>query len=191
MEEDLRRQVEEIRNEILKLKRQVSSQLGDAAGAEPALTGKAETRGLVLDVGDWIEDILDAVKAGVRGEISRSIFIGLPGVQSGKAAPKRIGGEGEPSPQQIASVMSALGSEHRVMVLMGLSQGGKYAGELEQELKEISPSTLSGHLRKLVDAGLISQDSARRRYLITIPGRFALGMAVRTARLLQQGDRET
>ncbi|GAI57596.1 unnamed protein product [marine sediment metagenome] len=48
-------------------------------------------------------------------------------------------------------------------------------------MPEISASTLSSHLDVLQEAGLITQERRRGRYLITIPGRLAVKMAYQIA----------
>jgi len=73
--------------------------------------------------------------------------------------------------------MSALGNEHRIKILKELTWGGLYASDLQDVLKEISPSTLSSHLDVLQEAGLIVQERRRGRYLITMSGRLAIKMA--------------
>jgi DNA-binding transcriptional ArsR family regulator len=83
--------------------------------------------------------------------------------------------------------MSALSSEHRIRILTELLYGGRYAGELEAVLKDISPSTISNHLKILQESGLIIQEGDRGRYLITLPGRIALKMATRLGRFLEHG----
>ena len=71
----------------------------------------------------------------------------------------------------------ALGNEHRIKVLKELTWGGLYVSDLQDTLKEISPSTLSSHLDVLQEAGLIVQEKRRGRYLITMSGRLAIKMA--------------
>jgi DNA-binding transcriptional ArsR family regulator len=87
--------------------------------------------------------------------------------------------------KKTASIMSALGNEYRLKILDELSSGGMYASELQEALKDISPSTLSSHLDTLEEAGLVMQERRRGRYLITIPGRLAVKMAYQIAKRLE------
>ena len=80
-----------------------------------------------------------------------------------------------------ADAMSALGNEHRIKILEEMSYGGLYSRDLQEALPEISASTLSSHLDVLQEAGLITQERRRGRYLITIPGRLAVKMAYQIA----------
>ena len=82
--------------------------------------------------------------------------------------------------------MSAMASEHRLRILNELLYGGRYASEIEAILKEISPSTISNHLKILQEAGFVVQEGDRGRYLITLPGRIALKMATRLTRFLDR-----
>jgi len=68
--------------------------------------------------------------------------------------------------------------------------GGKYINELQEELSEITTSTLSSHLKVLEEAGLVVQEKVRGRYLITMPGRTAYKMARRATRFLERRNQE-
>lgn len=134
---------------------------------------------LRFDLGDRISDyvasIVYSVMNGIAGELDRSIFMDPHGIRISKRRRRRKTVRVEP--ERAATVMSALGNEHRLRVLDELTSGGLYAGELQERLQEISASTLSSHLDVLEKAGLIVQEKARGRYLITIPGRLAYRMA--------------
>lgn len=67
-----------------------------------------------------------------------------------------------------------LANEQRLRILRELSEGGKYTGELEEVIPDITSSTLSSHLEVLTGSGLVVQEAVRGRYLITMPGRVAL-----------------
>ena len=135
-------------------------------------------------ISDYVTSIVDSVMVGIAGELDRSIFIGPRGI--------RINRERRPretvrvDPKRAATVMSALGNEHRIRILDELTSGGRYAGELQERLPEISASTLSSHLDVLKEAGLLVQEKARGRYLITIPGRLAYGMANQIAHQVEE-----
>jgi len=91
---------------------------------------------------------------------------------------------------QAAKAMSALGQEHRLKILDALMRGGRYINELQEELKDITTSTLSSHLDVLEEVGLVVQEKVRGRYLITMPGRTAYQMARKVSRLLEAGGEE-
>jgi DNA-binding transcriptional ArsR family regulator len=88
--------------------------------------------------------------------------------------------------ERAATLMAAMSSEHRLRILTELLYGGRYASELETVLNDISPSTLSNHLKILQESGVVVQEGDRGRYLITLPGRIALKMATRLARFLDK-----
>ena len=126
-------------------------------------------------ISDYVTSMVDSVMNGIAGELDRSIFIDPRGIRISKK--RRHGKTVRVDPKRAADVMSALGNEHRLRILEELTFGGRYAGELQEQLPEISASTLSSHLDVLEEAGLIVQEKARGRYLITIPGRLAYRMA--------------
>lgn len=126
-------------------------------------------------ISDYVNSIVDSVMSGIAGELDRSVFIGPRGVRITKERRRRK--TVSVDPKRAAAVMSALGNEHRIRILEELTSGGRYAGELQERLPEISASTLSSHLDTLEEVGLIVQEKKRGRYLITIPGRLAYRMA--------------
>jgi DNA-binding transcriptional ArsR family regulator len=131
-------------------------------------------------IGGFVEDVME----GVADEIESALFIHPSGprmVVRGKR-PRRKAVVDE---KKTASIMSALGNEYRLKILDELSSGGMYASELQEALKDISPSTLSSHLDTLEEAGLVMQERRRGRYLITIPGRLAVKMAYQIAKRLE------
>lgn len=133
-------------------------------------------------IGGFVEDVME----GVADEIEQSLFVS----PRGKFVVNRVGKRRRPSKvdsSAAAQVMSALGNEHRLRVLDALSSGGLYASDLQEVLKDISPSTLSSHLDTLEEVGLIMQERRRGRYLITIPGRLAVKMAYQITQ--QLGDK--
>ncbi len=126
-------------------------------------------------LGEYIRSFVEDVMEGVSVELERSLF---------RERPERCRQESRIDSEETAKVMSSLGNEHRIKILNELSYGGLYASDLQEVMKEISPSTLSSHLDVLEEAGLIYQERRRGRYLITIPGRLAIKMAFQiTARI--------
>ena len=122
-------------------------------------------------LGDYIGGFVEDVMEGVTSELERSLF------WSEKPERERPTVMSEGEVKRTAEVMSALGNEHRIKILRELTWGGLYASDLQDVLKEISPSTLSSHLDVLQEAGLIVQERRRGRYLITMSGRLAIKMA--------------
>jgi DNA-binding transcriptional ArsR family regulator len=61
---------------------------------------------------------------------------------------------------------------------------------LQEQLSDITTSTLSSHLDVLEEAGLVVQEKVRGRYLITMPGRTAYHMARKVNRFLAAGGEE-
>ncbi len=185
MSEDIKEELKRLKEEIASLK----NQLKEVAGQ-----GGAKRRGLYIDIGDtvqgYVDDVMHGVAEGLHGELEKSIFIGPGGV--------RILRQGEPHREEdstvnfekVARAMSALGEEHRLKILSSLMSGGKYINELQQELGEITTSTLSSHLDVLEKAGYVVQEKVRGRYLITMPGRTAYRMARKVVQFLEAGSEE-
>jgi DNA-binding transcriptional ArsR family regulator len=127
-------------------------------------------------LGDYIGEFVDDVMDGVTSELERNLFSESrdQGVRPTVMTDSEIA--------RTSAVMSAMANEHRIRILKELTWGGMYAGDLQENLKEISPSTLSSHLDTLQGAGLIYQEKRRGRYLITISGRIAVNMAAQIAK---------
>lgn len=184
MSEDVKEEMRKLKDEVASLK----SRLEDITGEE-----RRKRRGLYIDFGnsaqDYVDDVMQGVAEGLHGELERSIFIGPRGCRI-----MRRGGrhgdeeEGEVKFGQVAKAMSALGHEHRLKILNALRDGGRYINELQEELSEITSSTLSSHLDVLEEAGLVVQEKVRGRYLITMPGRTAFQMARKVSRFLEAGE---
>lgn len=138
-------------------------------------------------LGDYISSFVGDVMDGVAAEIEHSLFIHPRGkMVVSRRRPRR---SASVDPKKASSVMSALGNEYRLKILDALSSGGLYASDLQDILKEISPSTLSSHLDVLEEAGLIVQERRRGRYLITITGRLAIKMSYQIARRTNESPR--
>ena len=127
-------------------------------------------------MGDYIGSFVEDVMEGVSSELERSLFA------DSHLRHRHRERRREPlDTKGAADAMSALGNEHRVKILEEMSYGGLYSRDLQEALPEISASTLSSHLDVLQEAGLITQERRRGRYLITIPGRLAVKMAYQIA----------
>jgi len=135
-------------------------------------------------LGDYITDFVEDVMEGVSSELEQSLFIDP--IRGRRHVAQRIrrkpGKRPGPDAKETATVMSALGNEHRLRILEELSMGGLYASDLHELLKEISASTLSSHLDVLEEVGLVIQERRRGRYLITMSGRVAIKMAYQVAK---------
>jgi len=128
------------------------------------------------NLGDYIGSFVEDVMEGVSSELERSLFT------DSHLRHRHRERRTEPlDTKGAADAMSALGNEHRIKILEEMSYGGLYASDLQEALTEISASTLSSHLDVLQEAGLITQERRRGRYLITIPGRLAVKMAYQIA----------
>ena len=185
MSEEFREEMEKLRKEIARLKEQIRN-----------LSEKEEIRrkhGIYIDIGnrvrDYVEEIMECVVEGIHGELEKSILIGPRGVRIIKRK-QPFNEEVEIDLPKTAEIMSALGHEHRLKILQELMSGGKYINELQEKLSEITTSTLSSHLKLLEEAGLVVQEKVRGRYLVTMPGRAAYKMAIRTAKFLERGKME-
>jgi len=185
---------DELKEEMRKLKEEMAGlkdQLKDMAGE-----GRGRRRGMYIDFGNsvqgYVDDVMQGVAEGVHGELEKSIFIGPGGCRMWRGHRHEREGEEEGKIDfgQTAKAMSALGQEHRLKVLDALMSGGKYINELQEELKDITTSTLSSHLDVLEEVGLVVQEKVRGRYLITMPGRTAYQMARQVSRFLEAGEEE-
>jgi len=186
MSEDLREEMKKLKEEMASLK----DQLKEDRGGERRHRG-----GLYIDIGgtvhDYMDDLMQSVAEGVQGELEKSIFIGRGGTRIiTRGRPFHRDPEEPVDLAQTATVMSALGHEHRLRILNELMNGGKYINELQEKLAEITTSTLSSHLDVLEKAGLVVQEKMRGRYLITMPGRTAYQMATRIASFTKHGEEE-
>jgi DNA-binding transcriptional ArsR family regulator len=135
-------------------------------------------------LGDYIGSFVEDVMEGVSSELERSLFADSH-VRHSHRERRR-----EPlDTKGAAGAMSALGNEHRIKILEEMSYGGLYSRDLQEALPEISASTLSSHLDVLQEAGLVTQERRRGRYLITIPGRLAVKMAYQIAERIGRSRR--
>jgi len=184
--EDIKKEMEKLKEEIASLKEQLK--------AMSEKTAEGRRRGIYIDIndsiGDYVREVMEGVEEGISGELEKSVFIGPHGVRILHGRKSIEEAEEKTDVAKTASIMSALGSEHRLKILGELMTSGKYVNELEEKLSEITASTLSSHLTVLEEAGLVVQEKVRGRYLITMPGRMAYKMARRVARLAQRRKTE-
>lgn len=160
--------------------------------AETTHEEQKRSRGIYIDIGDrvqdYVEEAMRGVAEGIHGELERSIFIGPGGVRIFRRSDQPAEDIDDIDFVKASHIMSALGQEHRLRILKELMSGGKYINELEEKLSGITASTLSSHLDILENAGLVVQEKARGRYLITIPGRTVFQMVKRTTRFATMKD---
>jgi len=193
-ENNLKEDMKRLKEEMKTLKQQIHDVTTQAHTLEN------QRRGIHIDVNDhlsglseYINDVMEGVNEGIRGEIKKSILIHphtgdiriIHKNHEHHTPPEHIE---KPDLTKAANIMSALGQEHRLTILQQLMTGGKYISDLQNTLTEITASTLSSHLDVLQEAGLVVQERVRGRYLITIPGRIAYKMATT---LTRQRNRHT
>lgn len=177
---NLKDELTKLREEVRRLSEAIPNQTSRPSGA-------FEKRNLGQQISEYVNDVVNSVMSGVTSEFEKSVFVDPTGAWFDRHISKvqsRTLSAAEA--QRAASLMSAMSSEHRIRILTELLYGGRYASELESVLKDISPSTISNHLKILQEAGLIVQEGDRGRYLITLPGRIALKMATRLGRFLER-----
>ncbi|RLE81605.1 MAG: hypothetical protein DRJ52_03820 [Thermoprotei archaeon] len=187
-DELLRESLQELKREVERLKEELRRLKESKAEEEEYMTypRKRVIIGLDRFIGDVIEDIME----GIREEIERAVFIGPRGVVIARGKRRRVRESVDFNEKQAAKLLEALANENRLKILKSLSRGGKYLKELQVELSNISAGTLSSHLNILEEAGLVVQEAVRGRYLITLPGRFALKMVSSLVRYLGEFDVE-
>lgn len=133
------------------------------------------------ELGEYIKLVVaDAMKGANRA--MRSIFIGPDGarvkcsngeINFGASAAETL----KPvSPDDAQRLLSPLASAERIKILYLLAEEPRYHQDL-MDLSGLAPGTLPHHLKQLEEAGYITQERVRGRYLITIPGRMALKLA--------------
>jgi DNA-binding transcriptional ArsR family regulator len=147
----------------------------------------SERRSIGESVSEYVNDVVESVMSGISSEIERSVFVDPTGAWFDRhIARVQAKSMSAAEAERAASLMSAMGSEHRLRILSELLYGGRYASEIESVLKDISPSTISNHLKILEETGLVVQEGDRGRYLVTLPGRIALKMATRLTRFFER-----
>ena len=179
-------QVDKLEEELARLREEVH-RISESISSQSPRNTASPKRNLAQSVSEYVSDVVESVTSGISAEIEKSVFVDPTGAwfdrQIAKVQAKSIT---EPEAERAAMLMSAMASEHRLRILNELLYGGRYASEIEAVLKELSPSTISSHLKTLQESGLVVQEGDRGRYLITLPGRIALKMATRLSRFLDR-----
>ncbi|MFX0096786.1 MAG: ArsR family transcriptional regulator [Candidatus Hodarchaeota archaeon] len=134
------------------------------------------------ELGEYISMVVGDVMRGVDKTLRKTIFVGPKG-KFIRAGDKNIiiSKEGEEPispvpPEEAQRLLSPLASAERIKLLYLLADSPQYHQDLMNE-SGLAPGTLPHHLKQLEEAGYITQERVRGRYLITIPGRMALKLA--------------
>jgi DNA-binding transcriptional ArsR family regulator len=176
--------VNRLEEEVARLREEVR-RISESISSQPPRNTVTPKRNLAKSVSEYVSDVVESVMSGISAEIEKSVFVDPTGAwfdrHIAKMQAKSIT---QPEAERAAMLMSAMASEHRLRILNELLYGGRYASEIESVLKDLSPSTISSHLKTLQEVGLVVQEGDRGRYLITLPGRIALKMATRLTRFL-------
>ena len=177
---------DKLEEEVAKLRDEVQ-RISSAIPQQNTRINESPKRNFAQSLSEYVNDVVESVTSGISSEFEKSVFVDPTGawfdrhiarVQARSITPAEA--------ERAATLMSAMASEHRLRILNELLYGGRYASEIEAVLKDISPSTISNHLKILEEAGLVVQESDRGRYLVTLPGRIALKMATRLTRFLDR-----
>ena len=180
---DLKEEVARLKDEV----RRISEAIPSAKATSPGTPGSSQRPSLGQSIGDYVNDVVQSVMSGISSEFDKSVFVDPTGVWFDRHLAKvQARSLSDAEAGRAASLMSAMASEHRLRILTELLYGGRYASEIETVLKDITPSTISNHLKILEEAGLVVQEGDRGRYLITLPGRIALRMATRLTRFFER-----
>ncbi len=180
-------EISSLKEELAKLKEEVRRINESIPPQKPRAPDPSAMPDFAQSVSAYVNDVVGSVMSGISSDIERSIHVGRQGVWFDRHA-ARVQGKSMSvaEAEKAATLMGAMASEHRLRILTELLYGGRYASEIEAALKDISPSTISSHLKTLEEAGLVIQEGERGRYLIALPGRIALRMATRLTRFLDR-----
>jgi DNA-binding transcriptional ArsR family regulator/tetrahydromethanopterin S-methyltransferase subunit B len=178
--------IDKLEEEIAKLRDEVQ-RISSAIPPQNTRSNESPKRNFAQSLSDYVNDVVESVTSGISSEIEKSVFVDPTGAWFDRhIARVQARSITQAEAERAATLMSAMASEHRLRILNELLYGGRYASEIEAILKDISPSTISNHLKILQEAGLVVQEGDRGRYLITLPGRIALKMATRLNRFLER-----
>jgi DNA-binding transcriptional ArsR family regulator len=136
------------------------------------------------EMGQYIKAVIGDVMRGVDKTLRASVFVGPHGRTIRIDDTDLVGdtdvGAGDSErpvrpvpPEDAQQLLSPLASAERIKLLYLLSEGAMYHQDLMRD-SGLAPGTLPHHLKQLEEAGYVTQERVRGRYLITIPGRMAL-----------------
>ncbi len=179
--------IDDLKEEVAKLREDIRRVSESIPPPSSKTRERTPNRNLGQSIGDYVSDVVESVMSGISSEIEKSVLVDPTGAWFDRHIERASAHSlNATEAERAASLMGALASEHRLRILSELLYGGRYASEVESVLKDISPSTISNHLKTLQEADLIVQEGDRGRYLVTLPGRIALKMATRLTRFLQR-----
>jgi DNA-binding HxlR family transcriptional regulator len=195
---NLREQVEKLKEQINGLSKQLEPKKEEQPEKVEEPKREQPTQSSDVDrkfddfgdrLGEYIGGLVEGVMNNVMKDLDRSLggysYKFKPEIKPEMLAEKETV---KVIPKAAADLMNALGHENRIMILGELVSGGHYASELQEKIPDISASTLSSHLDVLEKAGLVVQEKARGRYLITMPGRLAYQMANEITKQVEQNS---
>jgi DNA-binding transcriptional ArsR family regulator len=143
-------------------------------------------------LGQYISMVVNDVMRGVDRTLRNTVLVGRDGrrIYIHKDESDRDEETAELAervpPEEAERLLSPLASAERIRILYLLSDRPRYHQDLMEESKT-APGTLPHHLKQLEDAGYVTQERVRGRYLITIPGRMALKLAEYLHNQMQEG----
>jgi DNA-binding transcriptional ArsR family regulator len=166
---------------------QRKSEQGDKGDFEKDMAEFGRHMGTVgRELGDYIKIVVADAMKGANKAMQR-IFIGADGGLFNRDADVTSTDDPEVTstdveriqpvpPEDAERLLSPLASGERISLLYLLAEEPRYHQDL-MELSGLKPGTLPHHLKQLEEAGYVTQERVRGRYLITIPGRMALKLA--------------
>jgi DNA-binding transcriptional ArsR family regulator len=208
--DDVREQLRRLQEQMDELRRKVRDQTPEEAESrehrqeprpvgpefEKKIEGLGERMGTYGEgLGQYISMVVKDVMRGVDRTLRSAVLVGPDGrrIHIHKGEPKSGGEAAELAervpPEEAERLLSPLASAERVRILYLLSERPRYHQDLMEESK-LAPGTLPHHLKQLEDAGYVTQERVRGRYLITIPGRMALKLAEYLHNQMQSGSGE-
>ena len=204
---DKDKQMDDVREQLRKLQEQMDelrNKLGDQTPEETAPPKRK--RGVVISdrvgpefekkmeelgkrmgtygqgLGQYISMVVNDVMRGVDRTLRSTVLVGPDGrhihIRKGESGRDNEAAElaERVPPEEAERLLSPLASAERIRILYLLSERPRYHQDLMEESK-LAPGTLPHHLKQLEDAGYVTQERVRGRYLVTIPGRMALKLA--------------
>lgn len=149
----------------------------------------------LTELTDSLEDMMNGLGQQIEASMKHVDGLHLPGIRISKAARDRRRSKSRESkiesipPEQVAKVVSPLGSEERLRILDFLKTGGKSFNELEEHTGKTG-SSLTHHLNPLLDAGYVVKGEVRGTYYATVEGRLAYRLSQwLTSRVEHQRER--
>jgi DNA-binding transcriptional ArsR family regulator len=129
-------------------------------------------------VTDSLEDMMEGLGEQIEMSLKHVDNLRIPGIRlstksrKGRKASSREKRIERIPPEQVARVISPLGSEERLRILDFLKTGGKSFKELEEHTGK-EGSSLTHHLNPLLEAGYVVKGEVRGTYYATVEGRLA------------------